>query len=226
MFSDKAFIFAFVFSLGLHGLILFNNPKFHIFNSNKVNEKIEVSYLKESLPKKEILKKPANKQEPFLKTSAKISPDRRTPPPFAEKEKILKRSREIISTDKDFAKPNLVKSETIAIKKKITLPPIDMNKINSPSYISYYQIVREKIKRAAYRNYTRTETGEVYLSFVITTDGLLKETRLNETRSSPSQYLRDTALRSINDALPFPSFPKELDYPQLSFNVAISFEIE
>ena len=101
-----------------------------------------------------------------------------------------------------------------------------MDKINSPSYVQYYQIVREKIRRSAYYNYSRTEIGEVYISFIISSDGVLKETRLVEEKSCSSQYLRDIALRSIKDASPFPNFPKELDYPNLSFNVVISFEIE
>jgi len=34
------------------------------------------------------------------------------------------------------------------------------------------------------------------------------------------------AEKSIFDASPFPAFPKDLDYPELSFNVIISFQIE
>ena len=126
----------------------------------------------------------------------------------------------------DFAKPSAARLDILAIKKKITLPPIEMNKINNPSYISYYQIVREKIKRAAYQNYTCRETGEITISFVISSDGILKDLRLLEERSSASEYLREIALRSVKDASPFPNFPKELDYPRLSFNLAITFEIE
>jgi TonB family protein len=86
--------------------------------------------------------------------------------------------------------------------------------------------VREKIRRAAYQNYTRIETGEVYVSFIISNDGYLKEIKLIPEKSSPIPYLRETALKSIKEASPFPNFPKDLDYPQLSFNVVISFEIE
>jgi len=32
-------------------------------------------------------------------------------------------------------------------------------------------------------------------------------------------------LRSIKDANPFPPFPKDLNYPELTFNVVISFEV-
>ena len=106
------------------------------------------------------------------------------------------------------------------------MPPVDLDKINNPSYVSYYQIVREKIRRAAYQNYTHTDTGEVYVTFVISNDGYLKASRLVEEKTTAAAYLHDIALKSVKEASPFPNFPKELDYPELSFNVVISFEIE
>jgi TonB family protein len=126
----------------------------------------------------------------------------------------------------EFSKPIFTNPEMTAFKKKISLPAIEMAKIDNPSYISYYQIVREKIRRSAYQNYTHNETGEVYVSFIISNDGYLKDVHLVEEKTTVNDYLKDIALRSIRDASPFPNFPKELDYPQLSFNIIISFEIE
>ena len=132
----------------------------------------------------------------------------------------------MLSRNTDFVKPTVPKPDVTSIKKKISLPPVDLNKIDNPTYLSYYQIVREKIRRSAYQSYTKTETGEVYLTFLIAKNGSLMDVRLNAERSSQSAYLRDVAARSVRVASPFPFFPKELDYPQLSFNVIISFEIE
>ena len=92
--------------------------------------------------------------------------------------------------------------------------------------MNYYQLVREKIRRCAYQNYSRTDTGEVYLTFIINSDGSLKDIRLVEEKSSAAGYLKDIALQSVKDASPFPPFSKELDYPKLTFNVVISFAIE
>jgi len=227
MFSNNLFRTAFLVSLIAHGIILAQNPNFNIFPPSKPAQKMEVSYLKHIQENKEqppVLR--SLNKEPFLKMSAKITADKRTPPPFIDKDKLFSKTRTINSRQGLFTKPEFTKPDIIAVKKKITLPAIDTNRISNPSYISYYQIVREKIRRAAYQNYTRTETGEVYLSFVISNIGDIKEIRTVEEKSSPIQYLREIALRSINDAAPFPNFPKELDYPQLSFNVVISFEIE
>ena len=226
MFSDRIFQITFFISLIAHGIILFQNPNINLFPMNKKDQKLEVSYLKIPQEKKDYQKTTATKNEPFLKLPSKITFNKTAPPPFIDRESIFKQKQQPALPKPSFTKPVLIKPDIIAIKKKITLPPIGIDKIKNPSYINYYQIVREKIRRAAYQNYIREEIGEVYLSFIISSDGSLKEVRLIEDKSSNSTYLRDISLRSIRNASPFPNFPKELDYPQLSFNVVISFEIE
>lgn len=226
MLSNKVFQIAFLVSLITHGIILFQNTDLNIFPTHKKEQDLEISYVKEPKNALEPTKPVQLKKEPFLKIPSKITAKKVSPPPFIDKENIFKRNHTSVLPESTFVKPALVKPDIIAIKKKITLPPVNIDKINNPSYISYYQIVREKIRRAAYQNYTRTETGEVYLSFIVSFDGYLREVRMVEEKSSSSAYLRDIAARSVKDAAPYPSFPKELDYPQLSFNVIISFEIE
>ncbi len=226
MFSEKVFQITLLISVITHGIIFFQNSNFALFSNIKNEQKLEVSYIKTPQENKIDLKNQAAKKEPFLKLSSKITAQERIPPPFIDKESIFKGRNAISQRDASFSKPTFIKPDIIAIKKKITLPPIDVDKINNPSYITYYQIVREKIRRAAYQNYTHNEIGQVYLSFIISSYGYLKEVRLAEEKSSPSPYLKEIALRSIKDASPFPNFPKELDYPNLSFNVVISFEIE
>lgn len=227
MFSDKAFKITFILSLVAHGVILYHNPNFnlHIAPAAQKKQNLEVSYIERTTEIEKYRKASQPKQE-FLKLPPQVTANKTNPPPFIDKEAIFKKSRESVSQKYTFVKPAFIKPDIIAIKKKITLPPIDLDKIDNPAYINYYQMVREKIRRAAYQNYSRMETGEVYLSFVILSDGSLKETRLLEEKSSSSPYLREVALRSIKEAAPFPNFPKELDYPHLSFGVVISFEIE
>lgn len=231
MFSDKTFTITLLLSAITHGIILFQNPNLNlnIFPKDKKEPVLEVSYVKIPQETQKSIESPKTtlpKKEPFLKLSSKITATKITPPPFIDREDIFKRSREGISQKYLLTKPAFAKPDIIAVKKKITLPPIDLDKIDNPSYISYYQIVREKIRRAAYQNYIRAEVGEIYLSFLIFSDGSLRAVQLIGEKSSPSTYLKEIALRSIKEASPFPNFPKELDYPQLSFNVVISFEIE
>ena len=199
---------------------------------------IKVRYIKKEEVQSKSLPKPLanpesrkslSKLDPFLRLDSKIvnrTANKSVPPPYIERENVFKSSKALANRSPEFAKPRFSSPDIIAIKKKITLPEIEMARINNPSYITYYQIVREKIRRSAYQNYTHNETGEVCISFVISKEGYLKVFHLIEEKSSASDYLKAVALRSVKDASPFPNFPKELDYPQLSFNIIISFEIE
>ena len=235
MVFDRVLKVTFVVSLLTHGAILLQSPNLNPFSPAPKEQTIEVRYLKkEELAAKLIPKQLVNprlgkqqfKSDPFLKLDSRIGAGNKIPPPYIERENVLKGSKVLLNKSPDFVKPNFVSPDIMALKRKITLPAIEMAKIDNPSYINYYQIVREKIRRSAYQNYIHNETGEVYISFIISNDGLIKGVRLVEERSSANDYLKSIALRSVNDASPFPNFPKELDYPQLSFNIIISFEIE
>jgi len=227
MFSDKVFQVSFVLSLAIHSAMFASTSQFSLRpgSTQKKAQSVEVTYIKqEQIPK--LQHKAAPKGEPFLKMSSRISADKRIPPPYVDSARILKPEQAFKLSDKVFDKPTFAKADILAIKKKITIPPIEIDKINNPSYISYYQLVREKIKRAAYQNYTGQETGEATVSFLVSRDGKLQELRLIEDKSPASQYLREIALRSVKDGADFPAFPKDLDYYQLSFNLAITFEFE
>jgi len=226
MFNDKIFRITFLISLIAHGVMFLQNPHMLLFKQDTRAKNIEVNYINSLRELKERRLDNIIKRESLAKTSSKITAEKRTPPPFVDKEDMFRKNQTIYPRERIFTKPTLIRPDIIAVKKIINLPPVDLDKINNPSYISYYQIVREKIKRCAYQNYTRTDVGEVYLSFIIADNGVLKGVRLAEERSSQNPYLKEIALKSINDAAPFPQFPKDLDYPQLTFNVVISFEIE
>ncbi|MBM3254980.1 MAG: energy transducer TonB [Candidatus Omnitrophica bacterium] len=226
--ENRVFQITLLVSLIVHGTILFQNPNFNLFsNLRKTDEKLEVSYVKEQqvnkeeqlklLPRKELLPSVAVSKL----TSRKINP-----PPFVDREGIFNKSPATSSRQPEFTKPTFIKSDVISVKKIITMPAIDLDKIDNPSYINYYQVVREKIRRSAYQHYAKAEVGEIYLSFLVTKEGFLRDVRLIEAKSSPNPYLKEIALKSIRNSSPFPTFPKELDYPQLSFNVVISFEVE
>jgi TonB family protein len=228
MNPDKFFQTAIIISALAHvTFIAVNLPSLNFLRFNKPKQEIKVVYIKnpqqqELHPKKSIVREPLVTRIP-----AKVTADNKSLlAPLQNNQNFLKRSAGFAAKEPNVVKPFTLKPDIIPIKKKITLPPVEMTKISNPSYISYYQLVREKIRRCAYQNYARTETGEIFLSFVIAQDGSLRDIRLIEDKSTPSYYLRDTAARSIRAAAPFPVFPRELDYPQLSFNVIISFEIE
>ncbi len=220
MFDKRAFQIAFVISLIIHTTIFFRLPQINFLRSFRNWDKnSELAYIIEQA------KQPSLRffnQEFPKKTSHQTSSKMVASAPHAQKEQIFIKLRDIPVKKPEFLKANKI----VALEKKITLPKFRDDKITNPIYLDYYQTIREQIKRAAYQNYTRLLSGEVYLSFIILNNGQLKDTRIDEERSTTYAYLKDIAQRSIYDASPFPSFPKDLDYPELSFNAIISFEIE
>ena len=121
--------------------------------------------------------------------------------------------------------PVKMRSFSLAAKKTVSVPALQSEKINNPSYANYYSLVRGRIKQRAYFNYSEYYAGEVYLTFILTNDGSLKEVQIIEDKSTGGPYLRTIGLKSIKEATPFPPFPKELHYPELTFNVVISFQV-
>lgn len=231
MLANRPFVSALLISFFAHGAILVSRPDFHFLPQKKAQE-LEIEYIQDTKKKErdgDYKPEKKNKIEPLLNLQAKISAKKAPPPPFVDKQEIFSSQvRKIALGGSGLSKPVLSQPDIISIKKRITLPPLPLaaEKSNNPSYISYYQIIREKIKRAAYQNYTRTEMGEVYLTFIISHYGFVSQERIVAEKSAASRYLWEVALKSVRDAAPFPVFPKELDYLQLTFNVVVSFEVE
>ncbi len=112
-------------------------------------------------------------------------------------------------------------------QKTVSLPSIPGETFKMPEYKSYYQIIRERIRKTAYFYYTKLEQGEVFLTFVLNSDGTIKDVAVNPDKSTQSPYLTDLALRSVKEAGPYPEFPEKLKKnSELSFNVIIAFEFK
>ncbi len=92
-----------------------------------------------------------------------------------------------------------------------------------PPYMNYYNMIRERIRANAYKYYTCQEKGEVFLSFVVNSDGQLGGIYLNKNFSSKNKLVK-IAFKSIKEASPFPPFPEELKFSKLQFNISIYFK--
>lgn len=230
MFTQNVFFNTLLISALIHGIILFQTPNLDISVKNKKEEKLEIRYI--NTPKVEKRMEINNNNSkgnsaPFLKLPPVITAKdikNTEQPPAIDRKELFKTSKETAKNGSLLVKPYFFKPEISVAKKIITFQQVE--KSSNPVYMSYYQFVREKIRRCAYENYTRTENGEVYLSFIIYNDGLINEIHVIEGKSRASPYLKEIALKSVRDASPFPDFPKELDYEKLSFNVVVSFEVE
>lgn len=116
------------------------------------------------------------------------------------------------------------------IDRKISLPPLSTEKISNPQFITYNEGMRDTIrlnikrKIYSYVNHPDFETGEVYLTFVLNSNGILKRVKIIDDKTFANSYLREIALRSVRESSPFPKFPEGFDYPEFTFNLLISFQ--
>jgi len=93
-----------------------------------------------------------------------------------------------------------------------------------PAYANYYRLIRDRIRAKAYSYYDSSASGEMYLNFVLSSNGELSALSVKES-SIGNEFLRQVAICSIKDAAPFPVFPAELKkYDRLQFSVSISFK--
>jgi len=140
------------------------------------------------------------------------------PPPYIEK----------------LAKKTLIRKEESRLEEKVisahtkevlfsSLPKSLEKFKKNPAYMEYYKLIRERIRRNAYRYYDIDKSGIVYLCFIVLNSGDLAQLTLSK-KSEASSKLIDIALRSVKDSAPFPPFPKELNYPQLQFSISIHFK--
>ena len=114
-------------------------------------------------------------------------------------------------------------------EKRIVIPMPQSEKISDAKYMQYQNMIRSKIHIVAdrYADTLDLENGEVYVSFILTADGMLRESKILNYRSSADEKQKELSLRFIREANPFPSFPKEYhDFPELPFNITISFQVK
>ena len=123
------------------------------------------------------------------------------------------------------AKP-VSKIKTSLNKTEVSVPVLQSEVITNPKYFKYSDLIRDKIKQKAYHyiDHPQFADGEVSLTFSLSSSGILKQLRIVDGKTIANDYLRSVGLRSIKESSPFPSFPRDLPYPELSFNVVISFE--
>lgn len=237
MFLKRPLFTAITLSVFAHGIILFQVPALRFIPRQPKPLEVEIKYV-ESKKSENNVSAPKNSKpalrairEPLMRLPSVVTaaPVKTAPSPFTDRQELPGKDRAANRQGgRIFTKPVLFKPDIGVSRKKITLAPPreNLNKINSPSYIGYFQLAREKVKRILYQRYTYTQEGEVYVSFIVGNDGIIKNVRINEEMSSKSPYLREIAIASVKEASPFPIFPKELEYPELSFNVVVSFEVE
>ncbi len=220
--ENKLFSLALFLSVLLHlcFAVRFSFLQAHL--PKKIARPVEVVYYKTPADKPQAPKKEETREVKTLKEEK--LPDSQVLFKKMVDSPVVRDMNKLTSSTKLAEKP--AQMDRMPVERRITVPPVKSEKINNPVYLNYYQEVRTRIRDQAYQNYTEYESGEVYLTFVLENTGALKQVKLIEEKTSANAQLRQVGMKSIKDSNPFPPFPPDLKYPELSFNVVISFEVK
>lgn len=86
----------------------------------------------------------------------------------------------------------------------------------------YNRLVSNKINQSAHLNSPRGKKGSVTLSFSLYREGYLTEDP-HVTKASDHSLI-PFAIKAIKDALPFPSFPKDIEKKEERFSITINYQ--
>ncbi len=232
--KDNKLLIALIFSVAIHVLLLFNWPFYrHLFTGKMRPADIEVTYLKaRELP---VARQPegfSRRSEPLPELSPPqklisiVSPKAAAPTKKAEAE-IPKKEAAAPAPEKKAATEQ---SSKIVIKQPL-MPKIETTASVDASVVagglrlippSYSQVVRDRIIDNIDTRRTGGE-GDVYVRFIITSSGALKEVNVINEKSSEDGVLRAAAFQAVKDSAPFPIFPEKVNLPEVAFTCQISF---
>lgn len=218
---DRIFKYALIFSLIFHATLIIEWPFLgRLFPRQDKYKSIEITYLKirepqpqppksESFPKTyEALPK---LQQPTKMVSSEKPKGAQSAAPSQEKSKISSETKK-----SEVSQPLIQREEgltSIDLKGQQTVPP------------SYAQAVRNKIKERLNSAKPDLE-GNVFVRFVIASDGELRELNIIDEKSTRNGLLRELVFESIKDAAPFPGFPREFASPEVTFTCQILFQVK
>jgi outer membrane biosynthesis protein TonB len=162
------------------------------------------------------------KRETPLKKIDVLDKDKEMFSPGEERFQDVSKFKGKLSMDKK----EVPRFSTAEMDRKVTVPYLKTEKISNPSYLSYNENLRMRIRERAYTyvNDKAIESGEVYLTFLLSSDGEIQGIKILGDKTRANDYLREIAMRSVKESSPFPPFPQGVNYPELTFNLLISFK--
>ena len=232
--GDRLFYGSLMGSFIVHAALITGSSLFtqHIKIFEKPVRTIEVTY---EAVKNEFKPQPQS----VLKNVQIVKPKESPAAPLADV-KVLSRKYDIFSSFQNDLKEvtkvtprvELIEKDSPGIKsfggeRKVTVPLLQSEKITNPKYLSYTQTIRQRIKQRAYYYADNPDfaSGEVYLTFMLSSSGALEGVKIISEKTHSSAYVQNIGMRSIEESAPFPPFPADLAFPELTFNVIISFEL-
>jgi len=220
--ENRLFKYALFFSLLVHVLAIAQFPRSQAKGKFKPRKNIEITYrnpVSKVKPGEKTVPKQQSRREELKQTSRVLSQKVSSPDPLVKDvSRIFQGMRPI--------KKQIVRLKESQMKKRVVILAGETKQISNPKYQSYNQIVHQKIQRQANINSEGIyNTGEkVRVTAIIDFKGNLKQVRIIEDKSAADQQLRDFSREIVEGAAPFPPFPIDLKYPELSFSFDINFK--
>jgi hypothetical protein len=221
--SENFFWGALLISLTIHtsflwGTYLFkvNDPHYKALHSPA---QVEISYKplhRRSVDIHEYPVKPAGQLD--LSNNAKLFPSEGTIPINLVKE------RQALPFGMRYERKPQSQSP-MQLSRRVTIAPIESEKINNPAYAAYSEMVRSRIKEKVYQNYDKMQRGSVYLTFMLDNHGALQAAKIILSKTDASDHLQEISLHSLQEASPFPHFLRGMTLPEYTFNIEIQYQV-
>jgi len=131
-------------------------------------------------------------------------------------------------------RPPLAAGQALAELAPDRGPIVDLTNLvdaarGDPVLLSYFSAIREQIQRTANDQAWlagETDQGLVYVSFLLTESGGLKDLAIVGERSARARPLWDAALRIIRSSAPFPPFPPSMADSSKTIIVPLEFLVD
>ncbi len=237
---DRTFKYALIFSFFIHAAVIIEWPFYrHLFPLQSQYKDIEITYLKIKeptlpTPKKEIPAKTSQPQLEFSQPTKMVSAELpKAAQPVSQVETATSKKESAISPE--------TKKEDIKVEKKPTAKGISLAEIKHASIQklegitsvklkglhpvppSYAQAIRNEIRKNLGSAKSGAE-GDVFVRFIIASDGELRELNIIDEKSTRDGLLRQIVFEAIKNSSPFPKFPNDVIASEVTFTCQISFE--
>lgn len=217
--GDRLLLISFGVSLGVHLFLLVSQAaSLHWLSAPRSHPPLEVVY------EHELAQQQLRHLQEQLARSAR---ERSTPPTSAAD---LATHPQILIPDR----PSLISRHSLSALMPRDGSVVDLTNLieaarGDPIRLSYFSAIREQIQATANRRVWLTgaaDSGLVYVSFLLTSSGVVKGVEVVSDRSASSHTLREVALQIVTHAAPFPPFPPSMVESSKTVVVPLDFLIE
>ena len=207
------FAFAFLFSISIHAYILLFYKNFSFKFIKEQKNKITINLSPIGNIKDESIKKNIRKEEIIQKKVPEIKK--------LEKEKVEKKLdiKKIIPQKKSIEQKKNIKEDTSGTSKGIEG---GVSKTIISEYVTQiYKLIDAK-KKYPRQSLIRREEGAVLLQIIIRKDGKLISVK---SLKAKHQRLVDSSFDAVEDAAPFPEFPKQIKKEKMIMEIPVIYKI-